>query len=120
MKVIHFNDAESYELDAGWKRWSLCAEDSISIEHFAKPAGHASPEHDHPNAQVLVVLEGKITVRGGDTTECELGVGDAVYIPGGETHVVTNPLDRPSIGLDIFVPGRPFDFWLKRKPGGAS
>jgi len=26
---------------------------------------------------------------------------------------VTNPLDQPSSGIDIFVPGRSFDFWLK-------
>jgi quercetin dioxygenase-like cupin family protein len=41
--------------------------------------------------------------------------GDAAYIPGNEPHVVKNPLDKPSMGLDIFVPGRAFDFWLKRK-----
>ena len=47
--------------------------------------------------------------------EQELSEGDAAYIPGGEPHIVANPLDELSIGLDIFVPGRSFDFWLKRK-----
>jgi hypothetical protein len=27
---------------------------------------------------------------------------------------VTNPLDEVSVGIDIFVPGRSFDFWRKR------
>ena len=50
-----------------------------------------------------------------DDEEEELNEGDAVYIPGNEPHVVTNPLTETSIGVDIFVPGRSFDFWLKRK-----
>jgi hypothetical protein len=29
--------------------------------------------------------------------------------------VIKNPLDRECTGIDIFVPGRDFDFWLKRK-----
>jgi hypothetical protein len=29
--------------------------------------------------------------------------------------VVTNVMDEPSVGLDIFIPGRSFDFWLQRK-----
>jgi quercetin dioxygenase-like cupin family protein len=41
--------------------------------------------------------------------------GDAVYFPPDEPHGVKNPLDTPAEGLDIFVPGRSFDFWLKRK-----
>lgn len=114
MKVIRADSAERYEPEKAWKRVSLCAEKDISIEHFTKPPHHASPRHDHPNSQVLVVLEGKIVIKT-DTDEQELGVGDAVYIPGNEPHVVTNPLDRESVGLDIFIPGRSFDFWLKRK-----
>ena len=115
MKIIHFNEAESYEPEKDWKRVSLCSESEISVEHFIKPPGHASPLHEHPNVQVLVVLKGKLTIFTDNDGEQELAEGDAGYIPGGEPHVVTNPLQQPSIGLDIFVPGRSFDFWLKRK-----
>lgn len=115
MRVTRWDDAATYEPEKDWKRVSLCAEDDISIEHFVKPPGHSSPRHSHPSAQVLVVLEGRLRVAAGGHEDQELGVGDAVYIPGGEEHVITNPLDRPSIGLDIFVPGRSFDFWLQRK-----
>ena len=62
------------------------------------------------------MLKGKITILTDNDGEQELSEGDAAYILGGEPHVVTNPLKQPSIGLDIFVPGRSFDFWLKRKP----
>ena len=115
MKVIRFNAAESYEPEKHWKRISLCNEEDVSVEHFVKPPGHASPRHEHPNAQVLVVLEGRLTIFTENNGEQELTEGDAAYIPGGETHIVKNPLDCPSTGLDIFVPGRSFDFWLKRK-----
>jgi hypothetical protein len=37
-----------------------------------------------------------------------------VFLPGDEPHIVTNPLDDVPVGIDIFVPGRAFDFWRKR------
>jgi quercetin dioxygenase-like cupin family protein len=114
MRVIRFEGADSYEPEDNWKRVSLCGEEDISIEYFVKPPGHASPNHDHANAQVLVVLEGELSISAGGREEI-LTKGDAVYIPGDESHVITNTLETPSVGLDIFVPGRSFDFWLKRK-----
>ena len=115
MNVIRFSEAESYEPEKDWKRVSLCNQEDISVEHFVKPPKHSSPLHDHPNAQVLIVLKGKLSIITDNDGEQELYEGDSAYIPGGESHVVTNPLDEISIGLDIFVPGRSFDFWLKRK-----
>ena len=115
MKVVRFSTAENYEPEANWKRISLCSEKDISIEHFVKPPHHASPLHEHPNAQVKVVLEGKLAIATDRGEEQTLEKADAAYIPANEPHIVTNLLDKPSVGLDIFVPGRSFDFWLKRK-----
>jgi len=114
MKVIYFTNAESYEPEKNWKRVSLCNEKIISVEHFVKPPKHTSPSHDHPNAQVLIVLEGKLSVINEKDEKIVLNKGDSVFIPENEIHVVKNMLDEPSIGIDIFVPGRSFDFWLKR------
>jgi quercetin dioxygenase-like cupin family protein len=115
MKVIHFNDAESYEPEKNWKRVNLCNEEDISVEYFVKPPRHASPSHKHPNAQILIVVKGKLSIINEKGIEEVLNDGDAVYIPKNETHIVKNILDETSIGIDIFVPGRSFDFWLKRK-----
>lgn len=115
MKAIRFARAESYEPEKDWKRVSLCNERDISIEHFVKPPQHASPMHHHPAAQVLVVLQGKLAIILDTGEEQVLDEGDAVYIPGNEPHVVKNPLDVVSLGLDIFVPGRSFDFWRTRQ-----
>ncbi|MEJ2648035.1 MAG: cupin domain-containing protein [Sedimentisphaerales bacterium] len=119
MKVIRFNEAETYEPEKDWKRASLCNQKDISIEHFVKPAKHASPSHNHSNAQVLVVLKGKLSILTDSDGEQVLSEGDAAYIPSEESHIVTNPLEESSVGLDIFVPGRSFDFWLKRKSSGS-
>ena len=115
MKVIRFSEAENYEPEENWKRVSLCNEEDISIEHFVKPPQHASPLHEHPNAQVLIVLQGKLVIMTAENEEQTLEEGDAAYIPGDEPHIVKNLLDEPSVGIDIFVPGRSFDFWLQRK-----
>lgn len=113
MKVVFFKEANFYEPQKDWKRTSLCNEQEISIEYFVKPPYHASPEHRHDNAQVLVVLKGKISVK---TKEMyvELSQNDCAFIEPNEVHTVTNMLSEPSVGLDIFVPGRDFNFWLNK------
>ena len=93
MKIVHFNAAESYEPEKDWKRVSLCNEEDVSIEHFVKPPNHASPMHEHPNAQVLVVLKGKLSIVTDGGSEHELREGDAVYIPGNQPHLVKNLLE---------------------------
>ena len=63
---------------------------------------------------MLIVLKGKLVITT-DDDEQALAENDAVFIPGDEAHIVTNPLNETSVGIDIFVPGRSFDFWLQRK-----
>ncbi|SDC64057.1 Cupin domain-containing protein [Desulfurella multipotens] len=113
MKVIFFESAKNYEPQKDWKRVSLCDQKSISIEYFIKPPFHASPEHAHENAQVLVVLKGKMSVKNKDR-EVILSQNDCVFIEPNEPHVVKNLLNEASVGLDIFVPGRDFSFWLNK------
>ena len=114
MEVIHFQYAENYEPQENWMRTNLCNKSDISIEHFVKPSKHSSPTHSHSNSQILYVLQGEIIIKT-DDDEQKLHVGDTVYIRGGEIHTVINPLNEISIGLDIFIPGRSFYFWLNQK-----
>ncbi|MFQ5548087.1 MAG: cupin domain-containing protein [Woeseia sp.] len=114
MKVIRFNDARRYEPQEQWVRASLCDQKDISIEHFVKPAGHVSPRHSHSNSQVLALLSGKVIVHSDNYDDQEIKQGDVIYIPGDEPHWVANPLDEPAAGLDIFVPGRSFEYWTKQ------
>ena len=73
MEVIHFGSAERYEPEKDWRRVSLCNQEDISIEHVLKPPGHASPRHEHANAQVLIVLKGKLVITTDDDEQelCE-------------------------------------------------
>ncbi len=116
MEVIRPTTAEKYEPEENWIRTLLCDQKDVSIEHFVKPPLHSSPKHSHDNAQVLYVLKGMITIKTEDD-EQKLNSGDCVYIPGNEIHIVTNPQNEIAIGLDIFIAGRSFDFWLtQNKP----
>lgn len=113
MKVVKFSDAERYEPDAGWARVALAGSDRFSFEWFEKPPGHSSPMHHHENEQVCVCLEGRLTVYFED--ECvELGPYDSVWIESNEPHRVENEGEETAIGLDVFAPGRSFDFWTDR------
>lgn len=113
MQVIHFDEADKYEPESGWIRKSVCNNSIISIEHFVKPPKHSSPKHSHSNSQILYVLKGQIIIKT-DIDEVTLLENDTVFIPGDESHIVINPTNKEAIGLDIFVPGRSFDFWLNR------
>lgn len=113
MEVIHFNDAEKYEPEDNWVRTSVCNNTIISIEHFIKPPSHSSPTHSHPNFQILYVMKGEIIIKTKDKSVL-LKENDTAFIESDETHTVINPNDEIAIGLDIFVPGRSFNFWKNR------
>jgi quercetin dioxygenase-like cupin family protein len=117
MKVVHLRGAETYEPDKNWLRASTCNEKNISLEYFVKPAKHSSPLHNHPEEQVCVVIKGKMKVKNGKGSESILEPGDAAYFTPNEHHSIENMLDEPSIGVDIFIPGRSFDFWKKKNNG---
>lgn len=114
MKVVRVTDAEKCEPQRGWMRASTCNEKNISLEYFVKPPGHSSPTHHHPEEQVCVVIRGKMRVKGAGGEESLIEPGDAAYFESNEPHAIENALDDESAGVDIFVPGRSFDFWMKR------
>jgi quercetin dioxygenase-like cupin family protein len=111
MKRIQIENADSYEPEADWERRALAGSETMSTEWFTKPPGHKSPMHDHENEQVCVVLQGELTTYTEDE-EMTLHEFDSVWLEPWETHSVENTGDEMAIGLDIFAPGRSFDYWL--------
>lgn len=114
MKHINFTEAETYEPDDGWQRVSLAGSDQFTFEWFEKPPGHSSPMHDHENEQVCIVLQGELTVH----TESEavtLERFDSVRLEAWESHRVENTGDETAVAIDVFAPGRGFDFWTDRE-----
>jgi len=113
MERVSFDDADTYEPEEGWRRVSMAGRDGLSVEFFEKPPGHSSPVHDHKNEQVCICLSGELTVETGDDT-ATIGENDSVYLESGEPHRVENTGDTLAVGVDVFAPGRSFDFWLDR------
>jgi quercetin dioxygenase-like cupin family protein len=79
MRRVSFDEAETYEPDAGWRRVSMAGNDDVALEWFEKPPGHSSPMHDHENGQVCVVLSGELTIYTEDDAET-LGEYDSVWL----------------------------------------
>jgi quercetin dioxygenase-like cupin family protein len=113
MRPVTVDDAPRYEPEDGWERRSLADADAVSVEWFTKPPGHSSSTHDHDNEQVCLCLAGELTVYAGDESTV-LGEHDAVHLAGGEPHRVENTGAETAVGLDVFAPGRPFEFWRDR------
>ncbi|MDY7081133.1 MAG: cupin domain-containing protein [Halobacteria archaeon] len=113
MKRVDFDTAETYEPNDGWRRVAMAGDDAVSVEWFEKPPGHSSPMHSHDNAQVCIVVEGELTVftRDGEAT---LRRFDSVWLEGNEEHRVENTGEERAVGIDLFAPGRSFDFWEDR------
>ena len=114
MEIITVADAQKYEPQKGWLRASTCQQKNISLEYFVKPPHHTSPLHDHPEEQVCVVISGRMKVVNDKGESAILEPGDAAYFKSSEPHAIENINETESVGVDIFVPGRSFDFWLKR------
>lgn len=114
MKHVGFDEAETYEPDEGWGRRALAGSDRFTFEWFEKPPGHTSPTHDHENEQVCLCLEGELTVHTEDDA-VTLGQYDSVWLDSWESHRVENTGEVRAVGLDVFAPGRSFEFWTDRE-----
>ncbi|WP_152042294.1 cupin domain-containing protein [Salinigranum salinum] len=114
MHPVPFDEAETYEPEAGWRRVAMAGSDQFSFEWFEKPPGHSSPTHDHENEQVCLVVGGELTVYTEDD-EVTLGRFDSVWLDSWEAHRVENSGDDVAVGIDVFAPGRSFDFWTDRE-----
>jgi quercetin dioxygenase-like cupin family protein len=64
---------------------------------------------------VCLVLDGELTLHSEDGESVTLGQYDSARIEPWETHSVENTGDEPAVGLDVFAPGRSFDFWTDRR-----
>lgn len=115
MKVVKQSEGEIRQPDPGWKRVSLAGSSNVSVEYFEKPPRHTSPLHRHPSEQVCIVISGHLRVDNGGNETAELGAGDSVRFAPNELHRIENTGDTLAAGVDIFVPGRSFDFWTRSR-----
>jgi quercetin dioxygenase-like cupin family protein len=114
MEPNFFDRAETYEPEKDWRRVSMAGSEKFSFEWFEKPPGHSSPMHDHENEQVCLVLQGELTISTEDD-KVTLNEYDSVWLDSWEAHRVENTGHDRAVGIDVFAPGRSFDFWLNRE-----
>jgi len=74
------------------------------LNHVELDAGVTVPEHSHPEEQITYVLAGRLAFEI-EGEVCEVGAGEAVWVPGGARHAVRAL--EPSAVLDVFAPIRP-------------
>jgi len=115
MKIVKLREGDTYTPETDWKRVSLAGSKQVSIEYFEKPPGHSSPMHCHPSEQVSIVLKGHMQVRTADGESAVLDHGDSAWFAPNEEHCIENVGEHGAIGIDIFTPARPFDFWKKKR-----
>lgn len=100
MKVVRPSE-EEHEVPRGVVGGSEISRRTAEAENiymgvFRVPPGARSRPHYHANCESAVyMLSGQLEVRWGDSLEEEvqIGAGDMVYVPPGETHILHNLSD---------------------------
>jgi quercetin dioxygenase-like cupin family protein len=115
MEPIDFGEGRTYEPEAGWRRLEMAGSDRVSLEFFEKPPGHTSPMHHHENHQICIVLDGRVVFENDAGESHELEQWDSLLLESDEPHSATNPGDELAKGIDLFAPGRPFEYWTDRE-----
>jgi len=109
--VVRINQLKPYSPDAhaGTLNWRIIGRETVGAKNMEvllgeiEPSGIAKPHFHSGTEQVIYLLEGRIEVEMHGEQE-QLGPGDTVYFPPGETHQVTVLGDRPARLLVIYSP----------------
>lgn len=77
--------------------------EDLTVAWVEGAAGTRLPRHQHPQAQLTVVISGLVRVTS-DSASYEVGIGQAISIPGNTLHEAEILVD--AVYLDIFHPTR--------------
>lgn len=77
--------------------------EDLTVAWVEGAAGTRVPRHQHPQAQLTVVISGLVRVTSGSTSY-EVGLGQAISIPGNTLHEAEILVD--TVYIDIFHPTR--------------
>ncbi|MCX7591645.1 MAG: dimethylsulfonioproprionate lyase family protein [Kiritimatiellae bacterium] len=97
-------------------------ESPIRATHFSmghvelEPHGGQVPWHNHPQEEVYFVLEGRGEICIGQE-RATLEAGQAVYVPGGEFHQMTNIDDTPLRMIYCYGPAGEVAHWRQELDG---
>lgn len=89
----------------GVERKSFAGDGATLALHRLAP-GHEPKPHQHPNEQIVYILEGQIRFHI-DGESIVLGAGQLLVVPANTMHWGEVVGDVPVLNLDIFTPKRP-------------
>ncbi|HUU09770.1 MAG TPA: cupin domain-containing protein [Phycisphaerae bacterium] len=95
---------------------------SIQCRHFAMgyvtldPDGGQVPWHDQDSEEVYFLIRGTCEMCLGEERRT-LGGGQAVYIPPGTFHQITNVGDEPAVFLYVYGPAGDVAHWRQELAG---
>jgi len=81
-----------------------------------EPRGGQVPWHDHPQEEVYVILEGRAEMCVGSERQV-VGGGQAVYVPPGRFHQLTNLGETPLTLLYCYSPAGEVAHWKQELAG---
>ena len=75
---------------------------TIRMARIEVQTGHSTPDHNHPDEEIILVLEGRIKGMSGDD-EFFLGPGEVIVIPAYVHHHYE--AIESSVTIEVFGPG---------------
>lgn len=95
---------------------------SIQAEGFClgyvtlEPGGGQIPWHNHSQEEVYVILQGRGEMCLGEERQA-VSAGQAIYIPSGVYHQLTNQADAPLVFLYCYAPAGEVEHWRQELEG---
>jgi quercetin dioxygenase-like cupin family protein len=84
-----------------WEQYGLGNAMPFNAMWYTVPPGSTSPADSHPEPELSIVLNGRVTVSVDDSV-ADIEAGNAFLIEGGETHVVRNTGDEPVLVFSAY------------------
>jgi len=104
---IHYDDIKpeyvTPQHSAAYGR--LATGETVEVGILSFRAGERARAHQHPNEQIVIVLEGRVRVRLGDE-EQELGPKSGFLAPSGLPHGMTALTDAVLLSCKNLVDGK--------------
>ena len=124
MTIADLNKMEGREFPARRRTRNLVGGPSpIQAENFSmgmvilEPRGGQVPWHNHEQEEVYLILEGSSGEICLGSERKTLHAGQAVYIPSGEFHQLTNTGDEPMKMLYCYGPAGQVAHWKQELEG---
>ncbi len=107
-KVASFTTKDGSEIRELLAHRNSCIRNQ-SLAEARLPVGATTTPHHHPNTEeIYYILRGQGCMQIGDET-AHVGPGDAIAIPPGATHQITNTGDETLVFLCCCAPGYEHD-----------